>query len=110
MGRTTSGECVEISEFFFAVIHTVRDTFQAVYDGRGSVRPHSAEYRNFSEAWGMEKVIFEMADNSLTKVARVKQEYLTDFLTFLTYLIQKGEMEEAEDKWQEARRKAMRHR
>ena len=51
-----------------------------------------------------------MADNSLTKVAQVKQEYLTDFLTFLTYLIKKGEMEEVEDKWQETRRKAMKGR
>ena len=58
----------------------------------------------------MEKVIDQMADNHIPKVAQVKQEYLTDFLTFLTYLIQKGEMEEAEDKWQEARRKAMKGR
>lgn len=49
-----------------------------------------------------------MANEEITKVAQVKQEYLTDTLTFLTYLIQKGEMEEEEDQFQELRRKAKR--
>ena len=54
----------------------------------------------------MQKIVFEMADNKITKVAEVNQQYLTDFLVFLTYLIQKGEMEEEEDKFQEMIRKA----
>lgn len=49
-----------------------------------------------------------MADEKIEKVAEVKQEYLTDTLLFLTYLIKKGEMEDKEDAWQENRRKAMR--
>ena len=49
-----------------------------------------------------------MADNSIAKVAEVNQQYLQDMLVFLTYLIQKGEMEEAEDKFQETLRKAKR--
>lgn len=47
-----------------------------------------------------------MADNSITKVAEVNQQYIQDTLTFLTYLIQKGEMEEVEEKFQETLRKA----
>ena len=47
-----------------------------------------------------------MANEEITKVAQVKQEYLTETLTFLTYLIQKGEMEEEEDQFQETLRKA----
>ena len=58
----------------------------------------------------MEKVIFQMANESLTQVAQVKQEYLTDALTFLTYLIKKGEMEEQEEKFQEMRRKSIKGR
>lgn len=54
----------------------------------------------------MQKTLYEMADNDITKVARVQQEYLTDSLTFLTYLIKKGEAEEAQDKFDEARRRA----
>jgi hypothetical protein len=49
-----------------------------------------------------------MADNSITKVDEVNQQYIQDTLTFLTYLIQKGEMEEQEDKFQETLRKAKR--
>jgi len=48
-----------------------------------------------------------MADEKITEVARVKQEYLTDFFFFLTYLIKKQEMEKVEDGWQQARKKAM---
>lgn len=49
-----------------------------------------------------------MADGQIGKVAQIKQEYLNDTLTFLTYLIQKSEMEEQEDKFQEMRQKAKR--
>ena len=86
----------------------IRETFPVVYGGGGSRKPHSAEYRNFSEAWGFQKVVFEMADEKIDKIAEVNQQYITDFLTFLTYLIQKGEMQEIEDKYQEQLRKAKR--
>lgn len=49
-----------------------------------------------------------MADGQIGKVAQIKQEYLNDTLTFLTYLIQKSEMEEREDKFQELRQMAKR--
>ena len=47
-----------------------------------------------------------MADNSITKVAEVNQQYIQDTLTFLTYLIKKGEMEEEEERFQDQMRKA----
>lgn len=47
-----------------------------------------------------------MADEKIEKVAEIKQEYLTDTFLLLTYLIQKGEMEEEEDQFQETLRKA----
>ena len=40
------------------------------------------------------------------KIAEINQTYLTDFLTLLTYLIQKGEAEDEEDRYQEQLRKA----
>ena len=83
-----------------------RDVFPAVFSGGGSHRPHSAEYKQFGQDWGFQKTLFELADEKITQVARVKQEYLTDTLFFLTYLIQKGEMEEKEDAFQENLRKA----
>ena len=83
-----------------------RDEFPVIFEGGGSHRPHSAEYRQFGQDWGFQKVLFDLADEKIEKVAQVKQEYLTDTLLFLTYLIKKGEMEEKEDSFQENLRKA----
>ena len=47
-----------------------------------------------------------MAGEKIDKINQAKQEYLTDFLTLLSYLIQKGEMEENEDKFQQQMKKA----
>lgn len=47
-----------------------------------------------------------MASGSFGEIDRIKNSYLTDFLFYLTYLIQKGEADEAEDKFQENLRKA----
>jgi hypothetical protein len=87
-----------------------RDEFPVVFSGGGSTEPHSAEYRQFSQDWGFQKTLFELADEKIEKVAQIKQEYLTDILFYLTYLIKKGEMEKKEDKWQENRRRAMKHK
>jgi hypothetical protein len=56
----------------------------------------------------MQKVIFDLADSKIEKVAQINQQYLTDFLTFLTYLIQKGEADDEEEKFQDNIRKAKR--
>lgn len=84
-----------------------RELFPVVFEGGGSNKPHSAQYREFGQDWGFQKILFELADEKIEKVAEVQQQYLTDTFTFLTYLIKKGQMEEVEDKWQEARRKAI---
>lgn len=46
-----------------------------------------------------------MADTKITKVAEIYQIYLTDFLQFYSYLIQKGDVEEKEDAYQDKLRK-----
>lgn len=46
-----------------------------------------------------------MAREKIEKVAEIYQIYLMDTLQFLTYQILKGEADEAEDKFKEARRK-----
>lgn len=42
-----------------------------------------------------------MADEKITKIAEVYQIYLMDFLQFYSYLIEKGECDEVEEKYQE---------
>lgn len=92
------------------MLHSTKDTFPVVFGSGGRVKPHSAEYRQFGESWGFQKTLFELADEKIEKVAQVKQEYLTDTLTFLTYLIAKQEMEESEDRFQQTIRNAKRGR
>ena len=78
-----------------------------LYKGVHCLAPHQRP-RQFGKDWGFQKVLYELADEKITKVAEVYQLYLTDTLTFLTYLIKKGEVEEKEEAYQESSRKAMR--
>lgn len=106
MGEATNNEDNANVRFFFKLIHDVKDTYPAIFGGGGRTKPHSKAYRDFGETWGFQKTLFELANEEVTKVAQVKQEYLTDTFLFLTYLIQKGEMEDEEDAFQENLRKA----
>ena len=85
---------------------SVKETFGVVYGGGGSHKPHCKAIKDLSENWGLQKVVFDMADSQVQKVAEINQQYLTDFLTFLTYLIQKGEADEEEERFQDQMRKA----
>ena len=51
-----------------------------------------------------------MADKKPSEIAKINQEYITDFFTLLTYIIQANEAESEEDKFQENLRKAKRGR
>ena len=94
------------TKFFFAQLRNISSTFSDVFGNGGRRKPHSEGYRRFAENWGIEKTLYEMANEEITKVAEIKQLYLTDTLMFLTYLIQKQEADEQEDKYQEMLSKA----
>lgn len=48
------------------------------------------------------------AEEDFTKVEKINQSYLLDFLQWLSYSIDKGYAEEEQDKYEEQRRKAKR--
>ena len=50
----------------------------------------------------------KLADEKITKIGEVSGQYLNDYLLLLTYLIDKAEVDRAEDKYQENLRKAKR--
>jgi hypothetical protein len=52
--------------------------------------------------------LYEIADEKIEKVGEIYQFYLSDYLQFLSYLIDKQEAERQEDEFQELRRKATR--
>ena len=83
----------------------IKSTFPSIFEGRGSGKPTCAKYRRFSQTWGWQKTLFEMADEKIEKIAQVAQIYLTTFLNYLAYSIDKGEAEHAQYKFDEQRRK-----
>ena len=84
----------------------VRDTYPTVFRNKGSNKPHSKEFRDFGAKWGSIKTLYEIADEKIEKVGEVYQLYLSDYMQFLTYLIEKGEVDEIEEKVQQALHKA----
>ena len=105
-------ECNDIADyrFFFKVISNIHESYPIVFKGKGASRPHSQGYRDFAEKWGAIKTLYEVCDEKIEKVGEVYQYYLADYLQFLSYLIDKGEADRAEDEFQELRRKATKGR
>ena len=106
MGRSTSDRCIAIDRFFFTALHNIADAYPIVFQGNGSHRPHSQGYRDFASKWGNIKTLYEICDEKIEKVGEIYQFYLSDYLQFLSYLIDKGEAERQEDEFQETLRKA----
>lgn len=90
------------------MLHNIHDTYPIVFQGKGSNRPHSQGYRDFAQKWGAIKTLYEVCDEKIEKVGEVYQLYLSDYLQFLSYLIDKGEAEREEDTFRENLRKAKR--
>ena len=86
----------------------IRTTFPYVFEGRRRNKPHSQSYRDFKEKWGIIDTVYEIADEKIEKIGEIYQIYVNDFLQYLTYMIQKQEMQQDEDSFQEQLRKAKR--
>lgn len=84
----------------------ISDTFPIVFHYKGRSKPHSQQYREFSEKWGNIKTLYEIADEKIDKVGEISGQYLNDYMQFLSYLIEKNDMQYAEDEFQENLRKA----
>lgn len=92
------------------MLHNIADAYPIVFKGNGSHRPYAQRYREFSEKWGAIKTLYEICDEKIEKVGEVYQYYLADYLQFLSYLIDKGEAQKAQDEFEEQIRKAKKHR
>ena len=84
---------------------SVQKEFPALYTNRGTTKQHSKEYREFNKRWGYQKTLFDLAGESLAQVSAIQQQYLTTTLFWLTYLIDKGEVDEKEEQFQDNLRK-----
>ena len=92
------------------MLHDISDSYPTVFKNKGSNRPRAREYTEFKEKWGFIDVLYQASDSKIEKVREIYQEYLNDFLTYLSWLIDKGRAEEAQDKFDEERRKMMKRR
>ena len=108
MGASANNGCIAVDKFFFLSLHNISDAYPIVFKGNGSHRPHSQGYRDFASKWGNLKTLYEIADEKIEKVGEVYQMYLSDYLQFLSYLIDKGEAERLEDEFQDQLRAAKR--
>lgn len=110
MGEGSSDEGNAHSHFFFAMLHDIRDAYPIVYGSGGSNKPHSQEYREFKEKWGLIDTIYQIAEKKIEKVAEIYQIHLNDFLQYLSYTIEEQRVDEIEDKYQDKLRRAKRGR
>lgn len=106
MGEGTSGGGIANHRFFFTTLHNIADSYPIVFSSNGSHRPYAQRYREFSGKWGAIKTLYEICDEKIEKVGEVYQHYLADYLQFLSYLIDKGEAQKAQDEFEEQLRKA----
>ena len=105
MGEGSSDESDGNHKFFFDLLHIISDSYPTVFGGGGGNKPHSQAYRDFCAKWGNLKTLYEISDEKAGQIATVYQLYLNDYLTFLSYLIDKQEAEREEDKFQDQLRK-----
>lgn len=92
------------------MLHNITSTFPTVFSNKGGNKPHSNGYREFCTKWTHWKTFYEICGEKIEKVRENYQLYLTDYLQFLSYLIDKNEAEKQEDEFQEQRRKLQRRR
>ena len=110
MGESTFIKDNATYSVFFSIVRSIIDSYPVIYQSRGSNKPHSAEYREFASKWGNIKTLYEIADEKIEKVAEIYQMYLADYFQFLSYMIEKAEMDEKENAYQDMIRKAKKGR
>ena len=82
-----------------------RRDFEGLFRGTGTGRPTCPEYKDFSKAWGYQKVVFDLANKTYTQIAKIKQEYAQDIFVYLTFLMHERKAEEAQEKYDDLQRR-----
>ena len=88
------------------MLRDITDSYPIVFGGGRRHKPHSQAYRDFQTKWGFIATLYNSVEEKIEKVGEIYQIHLNDYLQYLTYMIEKGDMEEEEDKFKEQLRKA----
>lgn len=91
-------------------MHNISSTYTVVFKSGRSTKPRTAEYTEFKEKWGFIDTLYQAADAQGKKVEEIYQDYLSDFLQYLSWCIEKNKAEEAQEKYDEQLRQAKRGR
>ena len=110
MGEATSDEGNAHMHFFFNTLVDIKQSYPIIFSGRGSSKPKCKEYRDFKEKWGFISVVYSFAEKKIEEIEKINASYLNDFFQLLSYTIEEQEADEAQDKFDEQRRKAMKGR
>lgn len=99
-------EALPLITFFFNARSNIETIFSKLFEGgEGSGRQICSAYREFGRQWQFTKMVFQAADNVPSEVMEIRKWYLFDFLTFMTYLIDESNAEEAQRKFIENKNK-----
>lgn len=99
-------EALPLITFFFNARSNIETIFSKLFEGgEGSGRQICSAYREFGKQWQFTKMVFQAADNVPSEVMEIRKWYLFDFLTFMTYLIDESNAEEAQRKFLENKNK-----
>lgn len=88
------------------MLRDITDSYPIVFGGGGRHKPHSQAYRDFQSKWGFIGTLYNSVEEKIEKVGEIYQIHLNDYLQYLSYMIEKADMEEEEDKFKEQLRKA----
>lgn len=108
MGEGTSGGGIANHKFFYTMLHNIADSYPIVFSSNGSHRPYAQRYREFSGKWGAIKTLYEICDEKIEKIGEIYQFYLNDYLQYLSFRLEKAQVDEEEDKFQDQLRAAKR--
>ena len=108
MGETANDKDNADYHFFFNTLADIRASYPIVFQGGGSSKPHSKAYRDFAQKWGSIKTLYEISDEKIEKIGKIYQLYLNDYLQYISYMVEKSEVDREEDSFQQQLRDAKR--
>ena len=91
--------------FFFLERDGIQQLFPNVYsDNRPPIRRTCGEYGRFSKKYGFTKIVYDTANDDFTKIKEINQEYLIDFLSFVSYEVDHSYAQKAQMDWEDQQR------
>lgn len=92
------------------MLHSIYDSYPIVFDSPGRNKARAREYTEFKKKWGFIDIFYQMCNEDITKTREIYQFYLSDFMQYLSYSIERQYAEEKDEKYQDNLRKARKGR